>query len=569
MLSAEPDERSSLTPPAALAFVNGAVHTMDPRRPTAGAVAVRDGRITVVGTDDEIRDEVGPRTEVIDLRGRALLPGFQDAHVHPPSGGLEMLACDLNPGNTRADYEAIVAAYAAGHPDEPWIVGGGWKMSAFPRGTPTKDVLDAIVPDRPIFLPNRDGHGVWVNSRALELGGVTAETPDPPDGRIERDVDGEPTGTLHEGAMDLVERLIPATSSDRWIEGLRLAQAYLHSLGITAWQDAIVGGPYDTLDAYLTLAGRGELTARVVAALWWDRHRGEEQVEELLEQRERGRAPRFRATSVKVMQDGVVETYTASMLRPYLDAEGHPTDNRGLSFVDAEALKRYVTRLDAEGFQVHVHAIGDRAVRESLDAIEAARSANGPGDRRHHLAHIQVVHPDDVPRFRRLGVVANGQPLWANYETQMTDLTLPFVGPERAAWQYPFGSLARHGATLAFGSDWSVSSPNPFEEMHLAVNRKVWPEALAEVGDARAIEEVFLPQERVDLPTAVRAFTMGSAYVNHLDDVSGSIEVGKHADLVVLDRDPFALPVDELYRTGVDLTVVEGVVVHASRDAAG
>jgi predicted amidohydrolase YtcJ len=228
-----------------------------------------------------------------------------------------------------------------------------------------------------------------------------------------------------------------------------------------------------------------------------------------------------------------------------------------------------VTRLDAEGFQVHVHAIGDRAVRDSLDAVEAARSANGPSDHRHHLAHIQVIHPDDLPRFRELAVVANGQPLWANYESQMTELTLPFVGPERAAWQYPFGSLARHGATLAFGSDWSVSSPDPFQEMHLAVNRRVWGEGIAEVGDVRAVEEVFLPQERVDLPTAVRAFTMGSAFVNHLDGVSGSVEVGKYADLVVLDRDPFALPPTELHETRVDLTFVEGVAVHAASDTAG
>jgi predicted amidohydrolase YtcJ len=559
-----------MTPPAELAFVNGAVHTMDPRRPTASAVAVRAGRIAIVGADDEIREDVGPRTEVVDLHGRALLPGFQDAHVHPPSGGLEMLECDLNGGNTRAEYEAIVAAHAAGHPDEPWIVGGGWKMSAFPRGTPTKEVLDAIVSDRPTFLTNRDGHGAWVNSRALALAGVTAETADPPDGRIERDPDGEPTGTLHEGAMDLVERLIPPTSTDRWIEGLRVAQTFLHSLGITGWQDASVGpGSYDTLEAYLTLAGRGELTARVVAALWWDRHRGEEQVEDLLEQRDRGRAPRFRATSVKIMQDGVVETYTAAMLRPYLDADGHPTSNHGLSFVEADALKRYVTRLDAEGFQVHVHAIGDRAVRESLDAIEAARTANGPGDHRHHLAHIQVIHPDDLSRFRELEVVANGQPLWANYEAQMTELTLPFLGPERAGWQYPFGSLVREGATLAFGSDWSVSSPNPFEEIHLAVNRRVWDEAIAEAGDARAVDDVFLPRERVDLSTAVRAFTMGSAFVNHLDDVTGSIEIGKYADLVVLDRDPFALPSSELYRTSVDLTFIEGVAVHEAKGAAG
>jgi predicted amidohydrolase YtcJ len=555
-----------MTPSAQLAFVNGAVRTMDPSRATATGVAVRDGRIVAVGTDDDVRDQLGPGTEVIDLGGRALLPGFHDAHVHPPSGGLEMLRCDLNPGNTRSEYEAIVADHVDAHPDEPWILGGGWKMGAFPHGTPTKDVLDAIVPDRPAFLPNRDGHGAWVNTRALELAGVGRKTPDPPDGRIERDADGEPSGTLHDGAMDLVARLIPPPSLEEWIEGLRVAQSYLHSLGITAWQDAIVGGPYDTLEAYRTLADRGELTARVVGALWWDRHRGEEQVDELRHQRERGGAGRFRATSVKIMQDGVVESFTAGMLEPYLDGAGRPTGNRGMSFVDPEALKGYVTRLDAEGFQVHLHAIGDRAVRESLDAIEAAERANGRDDRRHHIAHLQVVHPDDLPRFRRLGVVANGQPLWANYERQMTELTLPFIGPERAAWQYPFGSLARDGATLAFGSDWSVSSPDPLEEIHLAVNRRVWTDALAEVGDRRAVDEVFLPHERLDLETAVRAFTMGSAFVNHLDDVTGSIEVGKLADLIVLDRDPFALPSSELHGIRVDMTLVEGVFVYSAPD---
>ncbi len=546
---------------ADVVFVNGAVYTVDAVRGWARAVAVRDGRIVAVGTDDDARSLIGARTEVHDLRGRMLLPGFQDAHVHPPSAGLEMLQCDMNDAYSLAEYERIVAEYASTHPDEEWILGGGWSMDAFPNGTPDKGPLDRLLPDSPAFLPNRDGHTGWVNTRALEMAGITAETPDPPDGRIERDADGRPTGALHEGAMSLVRKLLPPTSQRQWEEGLVAAQRYLHSLGITAWQDAIVGGSYETYEAYRSVAARGELTARVVGALWWDRHRGAEQVPELIDKRERGAVGRFRATSVKVMQDGVVETFTAAVLDPYLDDAGRPTDRFGISFIDPEALRAYVTELDALGFQVHFHALAERAVRECLDALEAARAANGPSDHRHHLAHIQIVHPDDVARFRRLGAVANAQPLWAMNEGQMRNLTIPFLGPERAGWQYPFASLHRAGATLAMGSDWGVSSPNPLWEIHVAVNRTAFPD-YANAGDDTAATEPFLPDERLDLPTAIAAFTIGSAFVNHLDDVTGSIEPGKLADLVVLDRNPFEHPRDQIYLARPLLTMVEGVSVH-------
>jgi len=435
-------------------------------------------------------------------------------------------------------------------------------MDVFPSGNPPKEPLDRVVADRPVRLWSRDGHSVWVNSRALEIAGVSRDTPDPIDGWIVRDEEGEPTGTLHEGAFELVEKFVPEPSTEDWIDGLRTAQTYLHSLGITAWQDAIVGGHDPTLDTYVSFARSGELTARVVGALWWDRHRGIEQVEDLIALRERGRAGRFRATSVKIMQDGVIENLTAAVLEPYLDADGRPTQTYGKSFVEAEDLKAGVTRLDAEGFQVHVHAIGERAVREALDAFEAARAANGPNDHRHHIAHIQVVHPDDVPRFRELGVIANAQPLWAVNEGQMLHLTIPFLGTERSAWQYPFGSLVRTGAVLAMGSDWSVSSANPLWEMHVAVNRTA-PNA-DEYGGGTG--EPFLPDERIGLPTALAGFTINSAYVNHLDHLTGSIEVGKRADLAVLDRDLFAHPVEEIADASVMLTFVDGERVY---DAEG
>lgn len=550
---------------ADLVFANGAVYTVDAARSWARSVAVKDGRIVAVGTDDAVAALIGPGTEVVDLRRRMLLPGFQDAHVHPVGGGLEMRQCDLNELATAESYLDAIGAYARAHPDVPWIQGGGWSLDAFPGGLPTAQALDAVVADRPVFLPNRDGHGAWVNSAALALAGVTRDTPDPDDGRIERDADGVPTGTLHEGAQHLVDRYAPEPTREELHQGFLSGQAYLHAFGVTAWQDAIVGtdGPYNTFDTYVDAARSGELTARVVGALWWDRHRGLEQVPELIERRVSGRVGRFAATSVKIMQDGVCENFTAAVLEPYLDAQGRPTENRGISFVEPGFLKEVVTRLDAEGFQVHFHALAERAVREALDAIEAALEANGPSDHRHHLAHLQVVHPDDIPRFRALNAVANAQPLWAAHESQMDLLTIPFLGEPRAGWQYPFASLVGAGATLAMGSDWSVSTPDPLEEIHVAVNRMMAPSYPHEVQ----VHEVFLAQERIDLPTALAAFTMGSAYVNHLDADTGSIEVGKYADLTVVDRNLFDHPVEEIADAKVQLTYVEGAPVYAAPDA--
>ena len=552
---------------ADLVFVNGAVYTVDATRSWAQAVAVRDGRIALVGTDDDVRAAVGGGTEVIDLAGRMLLPGFQDAHVHPVSAGIDMLQCDLHDLDSKADYLTAIAAYVEANPDEQWILGGGWSMDVFPRGCPSKDDLDAIVPDRPVFLPNRDGHSAWVNSVALERAEMSSVTLDPADGRIERDADGSPSGTLHEGAMRFVGDLVPPSRPDVVARGLLEGQAYLHALGITAWQDAIVeAGSADwtgSFEAYLDAAEEGTLTARVVGALWWDRNAGLEQIDSLVALRGRGVTGRFAATSVKIMQDGVCENFTAAVLEPYLGANGEATDNRGISFVEPELLKEAVTRLDALEFQVHFHALADRAVREALDAVEAARRTNGLTDTRPHLAHLQLIHPDDLPRFRSIGAVANVQPLWAAHETQMDELTIPFLGEPRWTWQYPFASLARNGAMLAMGSDWSVSSPNPLEEIHVAVNRVMPPNY--PYGANRG--EVFLPEERLDLETSIAAFTIGSAFVNHLDRETGSIEVGKLADLAVIDRDLFAHPPEEIAEARCQMTFVEGERVFAAADA--
>jgi len=512
------------------------------------AVAVQDGRIAAVGSARDAREWAGPGARVIELEGRTVLPGFQDAHLHPPHGGLAAAECYLFDAGTREQCLDAVARYAAEHPELEWIVGGGWSIDSFAGGTPSRGDLDAVVPDRPVFLDNRDGHGGWVNSQALALAGVTAATPDPPDGRIEREPTGEPQGTLHEGAMDLVARLLPPTTQAEWEEAILRAQAELHALGITAWQDAAVTA--DTYPAYLALAGRGALTMRMEGNLLWERGHGDGQLEELVARRDAAAIGRLRLRGAKIFVDGVLENFTGAVLEPYVG-----TDNDGLSMHEPDELAQMVTALDAHGFQVHMHTIGDRAVREALDATEAARRANGARDRRFHLAHVQLVHPDDLPRFAELGVAANVSPYWACRSDYVTVLTEPFIGPERSARMYPFGSLRRAGARLAFGSDWTVSTPNPLLEIEVAVTR-------APPDDRGA--EPLLPEEALDLQTALATFTGGSAWVNFLDEETGTIEPGKLADLVVLDRDVLAPGAGPIGDAEVLLTLVEGEAVYTA-----
>jgi predicted amidohydrolase YtcJ len=519
----------------------GRVHTVSGR--DAEAVAVRAGRIAAVGSAAELGHLSAQR--VIELEGRTVLPGFQDAHLHPFSGGMLAIVCNLHETASAEDCIVEIKRYAAENPDREWISGDGWSMDFFPGGNPLKAQLDAVVPGRPVYLENRDGHTAWVNSRALELAGITADTADPADGRIERGADGQPSGALHEGAMWLVSTLVPPPSAAEQEQALLNAQAELHALGITAWQDAVVEP--ETLAAYLAVVERGQLTMRAEGNLLWVRSRGEEQIHDLLEMRARGSAGRLRIRGVKIFQDGVLENFTGSLLEPY---EG--TDNRGMSMHGAEELKRMIVLLDGQGFQVHLHTIGDRAVRESLDAIEAAQRANGKRDARHHLAHMQLIHPDDQPRFAELGVVANAQPYWAAHSAYVDDLTLPFIG-KRASYHYPFGSLVRAGAPLAFGSDWTVSTANPLPIVEVAVTRVPHPER---------DREPILPDERLDLETALAAATRGSAYVNFLETETGTIEEGKLADLVVLDRDIFDPGAGPVGDARVVLTLSEGEPVH-------
>ena len=548
---------------ADLVLVGGKVRT--PAHPSgfAQALAVRGGTIVAVGDDAEIRELTGRGTRVIDLGGRLALPAFGDAHVHAVAGGLESLRCNLLGLRTRHETLDAVAAYCAGLAPGAWVLGGGWTMAAFPGGLPTAADLDAVTGGRPAFLPNRDHHSAWVNSAALAMARVDESTQDPPDGRIERDSGGRPAGTLHDGAMRLVAEHVPAASAAELTAGLLAAQAHLNSLGITRFQDACVGaagelGIPDVFDTYRRAADDGLLSCQVVGALWWDRHRGLGQIDDLLARREQAASGAFRATTVKLMLDGVCETFTAAMSAPYLDGHGHPTGHGGSLFIEPEMLASAVRRLAAEGFQLHFHAIGDRAVTAALDALEALPA--GPRRAaRHHVAHLQFIRPADTGRFAALDVVANFQPLWACAEPQMEDMTLPFVGPERAGWQYSIGALARSGTRIAFGSDWPVSSADPLQEMHVAVNRVLSPR-LGRAGQPEC-ENPFLPGQAINVADAIGAFTSGVGWVNHDEETAGSLRPGLRADVTVLDQDLFAIPARDIGSTSVVMTVAGGQVV--------
>ncbi len=536
---------------ADIVLQNGRIYTVDESRSWAEAIAVRNGRIAYVGDDAGAEAFVGAQTTVVDLDARLLLPGFQDSHVHPILAGIQASACDLSGVNDLDGYRRTILEYATANPDVPWILGGGWAMSVFgPGGAPDKSILDELVPDRPVYLVSQDGHTAWANSVALEIAGIGKDTPDPPDGRIDRDPQsGEAIGSLQEGAADLVERHIPEITLEDRLGGLRYAVELLNGYGITSIQDAIVY-PAD-LDAYKALEAAGELSMRVVGSLWWQRERGMEQIPDHVASRDKYTGGLIDSGTIKIMQDGVMENYTAVMLEPYLV----PSKTRGVPMVDPDRLRDIVAELDRQDFQVHFHAIGDGAVRQTLDAVEEALIENGQRGNRHHISHLQMIDPADIPRFRELEVTANFQPLWAYPDEYVTELTIPFIGEERARWMYPIRSVLDSGARVAFGSDWSVSTANPFPQIETAMTRM---DVDSNEGD------VLFPEERIDLASALAAFTINAAYINRHDDETGSLEAGKLADFAVLDQNLFEIPAADISETKVLLTVFGGRAVHGS-----
>lgn len=531
-------------------FLNGTIYTAEPGRPTAAALVIRDGVIAFVGDADAGRAAAGVDARVVDLNGGMVAPGFHDAHLHAISAGHALLGCSLLDIRPVAALLDAVRRCADEVPPGAWVYGSGFDLSLFPQGNAPKSPLDETVPDRPVFLVASDGHNAWVNSLALQRAGITKDTPDPPNGVIMRDpVTGEPSGTVRETAQAPFAELLPKPTPAQDLAALRAALRHLNALGITSFIEASAGET--DLAAFHALDEAGGLTARVVTSLTYgvfSKHPGAE-FDAVLARRGRYATPRIRTDSVKIFVDGVLEGETAALVDPYTGMGAH----RGALNLAPDALSAAVARFDAMGLQVHMHAIGDGAVRAGLDAVAAARRVNGARDNRHHIAHLQLVHPADLPRFAELDVSANFQALWAYPDSWIMEINLPVVGPERVARMYPLRSLQRAGGRIVAGSDWDVSSANPLEAIETALRRS---------DITRADGEVLNPSERVDLDTMLAAYTREAAWLMHHEDQVGTLAPGKRADLVVLDRDLFAIAPEAIGDARVMMTFFDGGIVY-------
>jgi predicted amidohydrolase YtcJ len=541
--------RHPANPPGAdLVLRDAFVYTADSANPRAEAVVVDDGRIVYVGSSDSAQTFVGRRTMVLRLPGRLVLPGFHDTHVHPVSGGIELAQCDLNEAATLADIRRVVVGCARRDDSASWVRGGGWALPIFPDANPSRALLDSLVPDRPAYLSAADGHSAWVNSRALALAGVTGATRDPANGRIERDASGAPSGTLRESAMDLVSRHLPTYSSDDYLAGLERGLAMAARFGITTVHEASATEPLAL--AYARADSLGRLTARSLLSLYVDTDAPvDSEVQRLSALRLRTTRGLVRAAAAKIFMDGVIEAHTAALLVPYVGRPGH----RGETNVSPAKFDTLVRKLDSAGFKVHVHAIGDRAIRVALDGFERQRARDAGTGARHVIAHIQLFDPVDIPRFAQLGVVADFQPLWAYADDYIKDLTEPKLGAARSRYLYPIASVVRSGAIVSAGSDWSVSSMNPLEAIQVGVTRRALSDS---TGNA------WLPDERVDLATMLRLYTLGGAQASDHESLTGTLTRGKSADLIVVSDDLFSLPPHRIARARVLLTVMDGRIVY-------
>ena len=513
-----------------LVLHGGVVVTGVPAAPRARAVAIHDGH--VVALDEDALGLLPIARATMDLEGGAVLPSFGDGHVHPLWGGVEMAGPPVRGATTVVQVVEAVRRWAADHPDVDWIQGGPYDPTLAPAGRFDARWLDDAVPDRPVVLQSTDHHCAWVNTEALRRAGVDGRTPDPPAGEVARRPDGSPLGTLVEWtAMDLVVRHAPRPTAAERQDGLARASELLAAAGVTWVQEAALA-PSD-VEVYLATAAAGRLAVRANIALRAEPSRWREQRGSFLAARHQAeRSPVSAAVSartVKLFADGIVEAGTAAMLEPYDEALGDPPGSRGRPVWDRDELAAAVAAFDADGFQLHVHAIGDAAVRDTLDAFEPLPRINGPRDRRPVIAHTQCVDPADVPRFAALGVIANLEPLWAQLDPLQVDLTLPRLGPVRGALQYPMASLLAGGAVLSMGSDWPVSSHRPLPGLAVAVTRQT-PDGVPAAG--------WVPHERLPVAAALSAYSQGVAYQAFEEAAWGCVTVGRRADLVWLDRDP-------------------------------
>lgn len=529
-------------PPADLVIVNAHVFTADDARPEARAVAVTGGRITAVGSDADVRPLAGPATRVIDARGRLLVPGFQDGHTHFITSGLEVGRLDLKDAASPEEFGRRIAAFAKTRPAGEWITGGNWDHERFPGGAlPTADLIDRYVADRPVFVSRYDGHMAVANGAALRAGRVSAETPDPEGGAVvRRPGSREPAGVLKDAAMSLVERAMPPPTDAQLAEGARKAFAEARRLGVTTVHDMLAGEAH--LRAYETVRAEGGMTARVygrwpIAEWKWlaDRVRTSGYGDDLLALR-----------SLKAFADGSVGASTALFFQSYADDPA----NVGLPSDYWSKLPEWLLAADAAGLQLSVHAIGDRAIAEVLDLLERVERTNGPRDRRPRIEHDQHTHPRDFARHAPLGAIASVQPYHAIDDGRFVEKR---IGRLRCASTYAFRTFLQNGVRMAFGSDWSVAPLDPILGLDAAVNRATL--------DGKTPEGWF-PEQKLTLAEALRAYTIENAYASFMESKTGSITVGKYADLALLDRDLFAVPPSEIAKARVDLTVLAGRVVY-------
>ena len=532
-----------------LLLLNARIATMDGAIPFAEALAVRGGRVAALGTTAEIAALAGRGTPVIDGGGHLVLPGFQDTHIHLQDSGQDYSQnADLSDARTPDALVVSLARHASGHA-RPWACGTGWYSGIFHAGNLDRHLLDRAVPDRPCLIVASDGHNACLNTKGCEAVGLTADTADPRNGHFVRDADGTPTGMLYEDAIPWAEARMPPPTDEDFAEGVLWAQALAHRNGITGVLDARVGERH--VRVYRALDASGRLTLRTAAtALVTASDTPESALERLSGFRAAANGPRFKVHSAKFFLDGVVENRTAAMLAPYSDAAG---GNAELMFAP-DHIAALFTALDAARFQIHVHAIGDRAVRAALDGCAAARSVNGNWPSLHQIAHIQFLDPADLPRFRALGVMANVQPLWARDEPSVTDIAVPMVGNARSRWIYAFRSLLDAGAAMALSSDWGVSTLNPFEIIETAVTRQ----PPAREGSVPP----FVPEERMTRAEAVAGYTISAAAAAWRSEETGTLGLGRCADFIVLDRDVFSCPVYDIGSTRVLMTAVGGRIVH-------
>ncbi len=531
-------------------FLNGAVYTVDADRSWANAVAIHDGGIVYVGNDAGARRLIGADTAVIDLNGRMLLPGFHDGHAHVIASGMALSECDLEDNRDQEWIKARLTECAASGRYEPgdWVIGVHWALAAFAGGSPPKEWLDEIFNGRPAYFVDSFSHSAWVSSRALEIAGIHAGTANPPNGVIEREpVMGRATGILRDAAMQLVSRHLPKPTEAELAEGLAAGLQRANAFGLTAFIEPGLGR--ESIAPYVAADRSNKLTARVLVSLSpldWEAGRFGPEIFELVAERDSFRGRYLNVDSVKVYIDGVIETRTSHMLEPYADGSNFPP------FYSPAELKELYRKLDGMGLQVHTHAIGDGAIRMALDAYEHARKLNGPNDNRHQIVHLQLIDRADIPRFAEQAVAANFQSLWA-YPDDYIGMARPLVGDERVNRFYPIASVQRSGGRIVGGSDWDVSSLNPLDAIEAAVRRQ---DPFGDEGP------VLNESERVNLATMIEAYTRNAAWVMRLDHLTGSIEIGKRADLVVLDKNLFKMPAAEINDARVVLTLMDGKMVY-------